>query len=524
MTLYDYTSRNIPSPKVFSNVLETRLQAKADGDEATSNALKLVVNTTYGASLNRYNALYDPLMGRSVCITGQLFLLELAMNLHQNVENLRIVQLNTDGIMIEFDTKEQAKVTEIVDEWQARTGFELEEDEISAIYQKDVNNYIEVQSDGKVKKKGGYLVRGVSTRGAFNVNNSASIVAKAIEDYFVKGTPPEETIENCDDIFAFQLIAKAGTKYNRVYHLVNGEEVPVQKVNRVYATKDEKYGKLYKVKAENGSVAKIAALPEHCVIDNKNELTIDAVDKSFYLDMAKKRIRDFTGRKTTRRKKSVAQEKAKNVYEKLLDARVKFLHEGVTKSGKHMELRFKYFELDDIVPIAMRIFSEVGIVPVVSFTEELACMDIVNIDNPEEVVRFSSPMRYPRENKMVHPVQALGGAQTYLRRYLYMMALDICEPDQIEPSTGAETRTPPASEEERAEIKSKLTAPNEMATDLQIKSLKNVLQKLGQADPTKEEMIASIAVKTKGFTNITKADCEELIERINVIIDGVEKQ
>ena len=349
-------------------------------------------------------------------------------------------------------------------------------------------------------------------------------MAKAIEDYFVKGTPPEETIENCDDIFAFQLIAKAGTKYNRVYHLVNGEEVPVQKVNRVYATKDEKYGKLYKVKAENGSVAKIAALPEHCVIDNKNELTIDAVDKSFYLDMAKKRIRDFTGRKTTRRKKSVAQEKAKNVYEKLLDARVKFLHEGVTKSGKHMELRFKYFELDDIVPIAMRIFSEVGIVPVVSFTEELACMDIVNIDNPEEVVRFSSPMRYPRENKMVHPVQALGGAQTYLRRYLYMMALDICEPDQIEPSTGAETRTPPASEEERAEIKSKLTAPNEMATDLQIKSLKNVLQKLGQADPTKEEMIASIAVKTKGFTNITKADCEELIERINVIIDGVEKQ
>ena len=67
MTICGYTSRNIPDPKIFEEVLDTRMKAKASGDKATANALKLVVNTTYGAMLNQYNDLYDPLMGRSVC-------------------------------------------------------------------------------------------------------------------------------------------------------------------------------------------------------------------------------------------------------------------------------------------------------------------------------------------------------------------------------------------------------------------------------------------------------------------------
>lgn len=89
MTLCGYTSRNIPSAEVFENVLDTRMKAKASGDKATANALKLVVNTTYGALLNKYNDLFDPLMGRSVCITGQLFLLELAQHLYRDIPGLK---------------------------------------------------------------------------------------------------------------------------------------------------------------------------------------------------------------------------------------------------------------------------------------------------------------------------------------------------------------------------------------------------------------------------------------------------
>ena len=536
MTIYGYTSRNIPQAEIFSDVLERRMKAKAEGDTATANALKLVVNTTYGASLNKYNDLFDPLMGRSVCITGQLFLLELAERLYKEVPNLRIVQLNTDGIMVEFHQDYYEKADEIFKEWQERTGFELEEDSIKQIAQKDVNNYIEVQPNGKAKSKGGYLVRGIAPAGAFNINNNACVVATALKEFFLNRTPVEETINGCTDIFQFQLIAKAGAKYKEAYHLVDGEKEPVQKVNRVYATADERYGKLFKVKTEDESTAKIEMLPEHCIIDNDNKLTIDDVDRTFYIEMAKKRINDFMGIKPEKKprggKRKMATTTTKkaenstpmNVYQRLLTARAKFLEHGVSKSGKHMELRYKYFELDDIVPIAIGIFTEVGLVPLVSFTDEQAIMTMVNTDNPDETIQFSCPMRYPSENKMVNPVQALGSAQTYLRRYLYMIALDICEPDTIEPTTEKEgnapaPKAPPATPEQREEVKKELTAPADNATETQLKGLKRVLKKLKDAQPDKEEMIAKIAVQTEGFTKISKSDCETLIERITTMLE-----
>lgn len=543
MTLCGYTSRNIPSAKVFEDVLETRMKAKASGDKATANALKLVVNTTYGALLNKYNDLFDPLMGRSVCITGQLFLMELAQHLYADIPDLKIVQLNTDGIMVECDRKYLPKLDEICDEWQSRTGFELEEDAVVRIAQKDVNNYVEVQEGGKAKSKGGYLVRGISTVGAFNINNNACIVAAAVKEYLVNGVPVEDTINGCNDIFQFQLIAKAGVKYREAYHLVDGEKVPVQKVNRVYATKDERYGKLFKVKAENDSTAKIEMLPEHCIIDNDNHLTIDDVEKTFYIEMAKKRINDFLGIKpenkkggrkkmATTKKTETTDTAAMNIYQKLLKARAMFLEADVKKTGKNMHLSFKYFELEDIVPTATRIFGEVGIVPLVNFTADTATMTIVNTDNPEETVTFVSPFNQIAPivsntgKQATNEMMALGSSITYMRRYLYMIALDICESDGIDANAGVPApaapapKAPPATPEQRQEVKQELTAPADNATALQIKGLKAVLKKLKDADPSKEEMIAQIAVQTNGFTVISKADCETLIQRITAMLEG----
>ena len=317
MVYYGYTSRNIPNPQIYADMLETRMKAKKSGDKATANALKLVANTTYGAMLNKYNDLYDPLMGRSVCISGQLFLLEMSQHLIKECPSLKVVQLNTDGIMVSFDESEYSKVLEITKEWEQRTQFELEEDKIKRIVQKDVNNYVEIPLDGKPKIKGGYLVRGIAPAGAFNINNNATIVAKAIVDYFTLGTEVEITIGECNDIFQFQLIAKAGSKYREAYHLIDGKKESVQKVNRVYATNDKRYGKLFKIKAENDSTAKIEMLPEHCIIDNDNKLTIDSVDKSWYIDLAKKRINDFLGIKENKKNKGEKQNGNIHYYERL---------------------------------------------------------------------------------------------------------------------------------------------------------------------------------------------------------------
>lgn len=321
MTLMGYCSRNMPSPKMFEDTLEERVAAKKAGDKATANALKLVLNTTYGAMLNgkdgtAFNDLYDPLMGRSVCISGQLFLLELSEHLIAECPTLKIIQLNTDGIMVSFDHEDEAKYQEITQEWQDRTGFELEEDFIRKIVQKDVNNYVEVPADGgEPKVKGGQLVRGIAPAGAFNINNNAVVVARAIKQYFIDGTPPEETIAASENILDFQLIAKAGGKYSQCYHLVGGEKVIVQKVNRVYAVSDKSKGTVYKTHAVTGRDAKVAGLPTHCAIDNNNNLSIEVVDRKWYVKLAKKYINVFLGikppRKNTRRinslkKKSLA--------------------------------------------------------------------------------------------------------------------------------------------------------------------------------------------------------------------------
>ena len=527
--IYKYLSRNVPDPELFYAIKRDRIQAKHNGDKQTAKDLKLPLNTVSGAQENRYNDLYDPLPTRSLRISGQLFLTVLAMRLLNACKTIRLLNLNTDGLMYSIDKSELALVDEIAHAWEAETKFELEVDDIQRVWIKDVNNLLIIKTNGEVKTVGGYLNYGVSVKGAWAINNNMVIVKKALIEYFVHGTPVEDTINGCNDIFQFQIIAKAGMKYREAYHLVDGEQVPVQKVNRVYATADERYGKLFKVKAENDSTAKIEMLPEHCIIDNDNKLSIDDVDKTFYIEMAKKRINDFLGIKPEKktkggRKKMATTVKSKNIYERLMTVRDEFAKVGIEKNGKNMQLTSKYFTLDDIVNKSRGLFHDNRILPIDCFTKEEATLTLVDVDTPEVSIAFSIPMRDYMGNAAVTPVQAMGATVTYYRRYLYSLALDLAEKDELEEgfdhTATPATKTPPATPEQRAEVKQELTAPDDNATALQIKGLKAVLKKFKDADPTKEEMIAQIAVQTKGFTEISKSDCETLITRITAMLEG----
>ena len=531
--LYKYLSRNIPDPQLFFDIRKDRIRAKHEGDKQTATDLKLPLNTVSGAQENKYNDLYDPLPTRSMRISGQLFLTMLTMQLLNSCKTIKLLNLNTDGLMYSIDKSELHIVDEIASDWEKRTGFELETDDIAKVWLKDVNNLLFIDTKGKVKTVGGYLNYGISVKGAWSINNNATIVKKAIVDYFTLGAEVETTIGECDDIFQFQLIAKAGSKYKEAYHLVDGKQEPVQKVNRVYAAKDTRYGKLFKVKAENDSTAKIESLPEHCVIDNDNKLTIDKVDKTWYIELAKKRINDFIGIKPTKNKKekkimaTTTTKTSLNVYQKLLKARAMFLATNTQKSGKNMQLCFNYFELDDIVPVATKIFEEVGLISLVSFWGDKAVMDIRNTDAPDEIASFTAPFVTLEPivsntgKKATNEMQALGSSITYMRRYLYMIALDICEPDEIDAGIkgGTPVTTPTLVTITPAE--KPLTNTNGNASDIQIKQLKEVLKKLKDADPSKEEMIAKIAVETKGFTELTKADCEALTVKIGEMLKEV---
>lgn len=219
-------------------------------------------------------------------------------------------------------------------------------------------------------------------------------------------------------------------------------------------------------------------------------------------------------------------DKAQNVYQKLLKARAMFLGSDTKKSGKNMHLAFKYFELDDIVPVATKIFEEVGLISLVNFTSDTATMTIVNTDDGEKV-DFSAPFNQiapivsSSGKQATNEMQALGSSITYMRRYLYMIVLDICEPDDIEPTISntpvanipapapapapVPTATIPVVKQDKP-----LTDGNGTASETQIRQLKDLLLKLKEKDPSKEEHIAKIAMQTQAFTVISKADCEAL--------------
>ena len=123
-----------------------------------------------------------------------------------------------------------------------------------------------------------------------------------------------------------------------------------------------------------------------------------------------------------------------NVYQKLSKARVMLQAKSLKKSGKNIFSRYGYFELQDFLPEVNLIFEQIGICSIISFTQEIATMTIFNSDEKQnDSIVITSPMA-EAALKGCHAIQNLGAVQTYLRRYLYMIALEIVENDILDNS------------------------------------------------------------------------------------------
>lgn len=248
-------------------------------------------NTCYGATKSDFNPLYDPKMANQICITGQLLLVDLIEKIEPYC---KLLQSNTDGILIVPNNKDMIK--QIILDWQKRTRINLEIDDCSGIWQKDVNNYIMTFSNGDIKAVGAFVtdIKPNKINPIKHMGN-ARIIALSIVDYFTKNIPVETTINNHNDLLDFQIITKTGPSYNKTVWKHKDGDIEVNKVNRVFATKHTGYGNLYKVKIDNGVVRKdsIASLPDHCYVDNKATMKLEYVDRTYYIDLALKRISYF---------------------------------------------------------------------------------------------------------------------------------------------------------------------------------------------------------------------------------------
>lgn len=279
---------------------------------------KKILNALSGAMKDATNAAYDPRNNNCMCINGQLMLLDLIEHL-EAVPGLELIQSNTDGLIIWIPDTDEAfnMVDDICWEWEQRCSTEqcsilLELDNISEIYQKDVNNYLWVDIDGGVERIGAY-VKELSP-----IDNDLPILNKALVDYMVHKTPVEQTINQCNDLIMFQKIVKLSDKYDFVEHEHgNGQVVRSTKHRdgtrtelwsypalkeyyyksyRVFASNRMSDGRLLRRKVVKPKGEKFGNTPDHSFIYNDSVIGVKVppeLDKQWYIDLARKRLKQF---------------------------------------------------------------------------------------------------------------------------------------------------------------------------------------------------------------------------------------
>lgn len=129
-----------------------------------------------------------------------------------------------------------------------------------------------------------------------------------------------------------------------------------------------------------------------------------------------------------------------SVHQKLMQARIALQGKKLSKSGKNKFAGYNYFELGDFLPTVQEIFLSLGISGVVSYGKEEATLTITDCSNPDDCIEISSPMS-SAALKGAHEIQNLGAVQTYLRRYLWVTAMEIVEHDALDAVLGSDAGT-----------------------------------------------------------------------------------
>ena len=304
--------RVMNNPENFEFIHDSNIEFKKKGDKKARQPFKIMDNAVSGQHKQKSSALYDPMSNNSICVNGQMMLLDLVEHLEPYCE---LIQNNTDGIIVrlyDYDNDFDI-IDEIVAEWESRTGMEMEfETFFGEIYQKDVNNYLIVDREiGTVKAKGSYLKK------LSDLDNDLPILNKALNDYMVHGIPVEKTINGCNDLKEFQMVRRISKLYTKILHggywesyqainpasgrmktfkrFVGKREELKERCVRVFASVDMNDGGLWKVKGED-KIEKLEGTPEHSFIwnDSVNDVHVPSkLDKQWYIDAATKRLKDF---------------------------------------------------------------------------------------------------------------------------------------------------------------------------------------------------------------------------------------
>lgn len=285
---YHFGYRVMNHPENFEFIHDSNIAYKRKGDKKARQPFKIMDNAISGQMKQKSSALYDPMSNNSICINGQLLLLDLVEHIEPYCE---LIQNNTDGIIVKLKDYEHDfdVLDDVVYEWEQRTGMKMDFDTyIGTIYQKDVNNYLLIdRKTGAVKAKGGYVMK------LNDLSYDLPIINKALVDYMIHGIPVRRTIMECQDLREFQLVSRISSKYT---HILYGDKPIKEKCIWVFASNNPADPGVKKVHAVRKTTAKLTNSPEHCFIFNDDVKGVpvpDKLDRQWYIDFANKRLSDF---------------------------------------------------------------------------------------------------------------------------------------------------------------------------------------------------------------------------------------
>ena len=189
---------------IYQSLVSRRIAAKKSGNKIEADMLKITINGSFGKFGSKWSALYAPDLLIQVTLTGQLSLLMMIEDLE--LAGVEICSANTDGVVMKFPRIMEDAVLRVVKTWEEKTGFETEESEYSAIFSRDVNNYIAIKPDGKTKTKGAFTIpEGIFK---FHKNPTNEICVEAVIAWLTKGKSISDTIRTCRDLRKFLTVRK----------------------------------------------------------------------------------------------------------------------------------------------------------------------------------------------------------------------------------------------------------------------------------------------------------------------------
>ena len=204
---------------------------------------KIILNSTYGLTGDENSFLYDPKMTMQITVNGQLLLSKLAEMLSLAIPEAKPLMLNTDGLEMMIPEDRVPDYLAVCVKWEQLTQLALEHDRYSKMVIGDVNNYMAIYKNGKVKCKGRFEWEDLEKKkvAMFHKNKSFLIIPKALYAYFVNGILPEDFMAQNQNIYDYCGAVKAKAGWYFEERMIE-KGIPIskklQKIIRYYISTD----------------------------------------------------------------------------------------------------------------------------------------------------------------------------------------------------------------------------------------------------------------------------------------------